>query len=288
MSERDAHSRPAPAEDQVERVARAICLQRNVDPDGCASGQGWINSNGDSGFTCHTRNWQSFAGDARAALSATLPGEGELAPVGWRDSVRPEVAAFALLMERELRANDHKTGWKGVDRLRLARHMRQEADELCDLLHEHKKSGIDQKAMRYSADDTVQDAVAEEAADVANMALMVADVCGCLSTAPSPPARETAPSDSEMVAALEKVRQQIDDFSLDVNCNCDHIFETIDAALSNRPATGRAVDAEGMRERAAKVAESTGQCMFTKTYPATVADRIAAKIRSLPLATEGE
>lgn len=85
---------------------------------------------------------------------------------------RPEVMDFALLMERELRANDHKRGWKEDQSIDLARRVMEEAQELLEVTPHN------QRLPEYYPFDPTK--VAEEAADVANMAMMVADVCGCL------------------------------------------------------------------------------------------------------------
>ncbi len=77
--------------------------------------------------------------------------------------MRPEVLAFAWLMERELRANDHKPGWKQDDAQLLALRMLEEGQELLRAVY---------KSSRHK--------IGEEAADVANMAMMVADVCDAL------------------------------------------------------------------------------------------------------------
>lgn len=74
--------------------------------------------------------------------------------------LRPEVARFAQLMERRLRANDHKGGWRGDTPHALLRRLREETDELY---------------LAITAED-----VGNEAADVANFAMMIADVCGAL------------------------------------------------------------------------------------------------------------
>lgn len=76
--------------------------------------------------------------------------------------LRPEVLAFARLMERQLRANDHKPGWKNDTPVALMRRLEEEAQEL-------------NGALGWSPVE-----VALEAADVANFAMMIADVCGCL------------------------------------------------------------------------------------------------------------
>lgn len=80
--------------------------------------------------------------------------------------LRPEVAAFAQLMERELRVNDHKGGWQYEDPLCLLDRLREESREL--------------KCAVGGAITPDPDSVGSEAADVANFAMMIADVCGAL------------------------------------------------------------------------------------------------------------
>lgn len=79
-----------------------------------------------------------------------------------RYELRPEVEAFAQAMECALRANDHKPGWKNDAPSALIDRLYQEVREL------------DRTPM------AAPDAVLKEAADVANFAMMVADVCGGL------------------------------------------------------------------------------------------------------------
>jgi NTP pyrophosphatase (non-canonical NTP hydrolase) len=84
--------------------------------------------------------------------------------------VRAEVAAFAIAMERRLRANDHKGDWKDCDSAYLIRRLREECDELSD---------------EVTLFNLRQGRVTREAADVANFALMLADVFGDLMRARS-------------------------------------------------------------------------------------------------------
>jgi NTP pyrophosphatase (non-canonical NTP hydrolase) len=88
-----------------------------------------------------------------------------------RESVRPEVTAFAMLMERELRANDHKTSWRKMSIHDLEKRLREEVDELSD-------------ASRWRSGGTTEGSYARhlgsECADVANFAMMIADVAGAL------------------------------------------------------------------------------------------------------------
>lgn len=87
---------------------------------------------------------------------------------GWR----PEVRAFADLMEAQLRKNDHKPGWKNDRPHSLLKRL---YDEAAELGH----------AMPYD-DDFEAEVVGLEAADVANFAMMIADVCGALPAPPGP------------------------------------------------------------------------------------------------------
>ena len=75
--------------------------------------------------------------------------------------LRPEVRKFAELMERELRHNDWKPGWKGESELYLVQRLLQETAELVAVLRKGGDLGA-------------------EAADVANYAMMIADVSGWL------------------------------------------------------------------------------------------------------------
>lgn len=77
--------------------------------------------------------------------------------------VRPEVADFALLMERRLRENDWKKGWKDDNPHLLACRCLEEITELSRALIRGDDFGA-----------------VSEAADVANFAMMIADVLGGL------------------------------------------------------------------------------------------------------------
>jgi hypothetical protein len=96
--------------------------------------------------------------------------------------LRPEVAAFAQAMERKLRAHDGRgaRGWQHCDAVWLLRRCAEELDELgrCDLWR--AQFGIAGNLAVEPTRETVRASVADEAADVANFAMMVADVCGAL------------------------------------------------------------------------------------------------------------
>lgn len=78
--------------------------------------------------------------------------------------VRPEVAAFALLMEAQLRKNDHKGGWADCDLDYLLRRLGEEVAEVNAL------GGDTNNPEQWGA----------EAADIANFAMMIADNAGAL------------------------------------------------------------------------------------------------------------
>jgi len=126
--------------------------------------------------------------------------------------LRPEVAAFAQLMERALRDNDHKGGWQECSLPSLIRRLGEETAELDDEIEKagdrvwrdwdpeaHAKGSRphQQLVVSYSpvvgwrsADPhaprrfqpTVEDIerIGSEAADVANFAMMIADNAGAL------------------------------------------------------------------------------------------------------------
>ena len=73
------------------------------------------------------------------------------------EGLRPEVFAFAELMEEQLRENDKKKGWKGSKWLWLLNKASQKVNLLFDLVSKRKR-------------------VAETAADAANYLMMVVDV----------------------------------------------------------------------------------------------------------------
>lgn len=85
------------------------------------------------------------------------------------DEPRPVVQAFAQRMESKLRANDHRGGWDSESTEWLLARLYEEVAELALELNRYD----DPPATRASR-------IAHEAADVANFAMMLADVCGGL------------------------------------------------------------------------------------------------------------
>lgn len=78
--------------------------------------------------------------------------------------LRDPLAVFAVEMETQLRANDHKPGWKNDDPWTLLARLHQEAEELGAAMEEGASP----------------EEIAREAADIANFAMMIADVYGGL------------------------------------------------------------------------------------------------------------
>lgn len=81
-----------------------------------------------------------------------------------RIELRPAVKWFAEQMELRLRRNDHKGGWSNCTHSYLKRRLRNEVSEL-----EHELTLVENNEM-----------VIHEAADVANFAMMIADIAGPL------------------------------------------------------------------------------------------------------------
>lgn len=73
--------------------------------------------------------------------------------------MREEVVQFAQRMEEKLADNDHKPGWKHCSREELFTSLLLEVDELEDALFDGGN-------------------VIDEAVDVANFAMMIADITG--------------------------------------------------------------------------------------------------------------
>jgi DNA repair exonuclease SbcCD ATPase subunit len=81
-------------------------------------------------------------------------------------NVRPVVSEFAQAMEEVLRDNDHKGGWSSCTKEYLL-------TRLGDEMRELKKATLDTNMVGHSAKN-----ITKEAADVANIAMMISDVYG--------------------------------------------------------------------------------------------------------------
>jgi len=149
------------------------------------------------------------------------------------DGWRPEVRAFADLMEAQLRANDHKPGWKGEEWWPLLCRLREETLELQDALGPGSRTDLPAWSAR----------VGSEAADVANFAMMIADVCGAL---PAPAGEKAINWEEVAEACAEHLREIATRYTLaklaisnaiDILANRgrfgtpDHALENLRAAL---------------------------------------------------------
>jgi NTP pyrophosphatase (non-canonical NTP hydrolase) len=106
---------------------------------------------------------------------------------------RPEVVAFADAMEQKLKANDWKPGWKKDHPDDLMSRVYQELNECRGALDTYKRHKADaafipRPAPEYDAAlaklAVWRGRLLMEAADVANMLMMVCDVCAALTTTP--------------------------------------------------------------------------------------------------------
>lgn len=102
----------------------------------------------------------------RQAMGQAIPGDEE---VGMKLKLRPEVQAFAEDMERTLRNNDYKSGWKRMMYCGLMTRLRQEVEEL------HGAIGLPCGECGHKEEyETSKKKTIREAADVANFAMMIA------------------------------------------------------------------------------------------------------------------
>jgi NTP pyrophosphatase (non-canonical NTP hydrolase) len=77
--------------------------------------------------------------------------------------MRQAIIDFAKLMDGQLKANDHKGGWKNCDDEYLLERLLQEVGELVVAVMQAKELGL------------ASSIVHKEAADVANFAMMISD-----------------------------------------------------------------------------------------------------------------
>lgn len=82
-----------------------------------------------------------------------------------REGMRPVVKWFAEMMEAKLRKNDHKGGWLNDSSTSLFTRLQEESWELKQVLAKGVTAASSEKLIN-------------EAADVANFAMMIADICG--------------------------------------------------------------------------------------------------------------
>lgn len=113
---------------------------------------------------------------------------------------RPIVMALAVRMERKLRENSFKGGWRGERVEYLFSRALEELAELAELIYARDRGDprisllyfaaglFSQSRPRAKHDDVAREAIADEAADVANMVMMIADVLHAIERPKAPPA----------------------------------------------------------------------------------------------------
>jgi len=134
----------------------------------------------------------------------------------------PEVIAFAHLMQHKLKMNAHrdssgKRGWKSCSPQFLMDKLYEEVLELTIAIHE----GDSAKSIR------------QEAADVGNIAMMLADVCGALS--------QPAPAPEQLIELLSENLDTLSEEELLAECaedfgNVDVMVKMFDAAVTKATA----------------------------------------------------
>lgn len=90
------------------------------------------------------------------------------------EEIRPALRQFALLMEARLRANDYREGWRGLGTLQILAGLQA---SLADLLRQLAPATA---AANTAAAPAQREAIAVEAANIANWAMFIADQWGGL------------------------------------------------------------------------------------------------------------
>jgi len=90
-----------------------------------------------------------------------------------REKVRPEVWQFALLMEKKLKENDHKSHWSKCNQEYLLKRLDEEVEELHKCFFFYSPGD-----MNFFMDGHHEDKIPGEAVDVANFAMMLWDNFG--------------------------------------------------------------------------------------------------------------
>jgi NTP pyrophosphatase (non-canonical NTP hydrolase) len=173
-----------------------------------------------------------------AALRALPQAREDAQPVA---ALRPVVLAFAHLMEAKLKENDWKRGWKKDSALALLGRLREETAELDEKVQARSRF---QLAINPPPALRLNELIANEAADVANFAMMVADVCGGLpdSAVRSIPESTTHPAPDALrvaVEALAVAKSQAERGADKAGCDgwrsqemCRQVVPLIDQALA--------------------------------------------------------
>lgn len=191
--------------------------------------------------------------------------------------LRPEVRAFADAMERKLQQNDHKGGWGNMPSSWLFRRLRAEMEELEAV----RKTYIDAIEMREPNKDlsTLREAILSECADVANFAMMIADICKTIDSSEHvSAATKLIGLTKEQRAALETVleiaRNHVDDRAVRLMLPMEYgigilkQIELLRALLTSPPAWGATAE---RRTAIREIVDLLGEGLLSAPY----ADEIA-------------
>ncbi len=92
--------------------------------------------------------------------------------------LRPAVKWFAEIMEAKLKANDHKSGWLNNTPDSLLTRLKEETKELIEVLEWRKRDTGRSAGDGLLVTDVSNEKIINEAADIANFAMMIADLFG--------------------------------------------------------------------------------------------------------------
>lgn len=146
-------------------------------------------------------------------------------------AIRPVVLAFAHLMEAKLRENEWKGGWQKCSPESLLARVREETDELAEAIGPGSRTDV----------GLWRPLVANEAADVANMAMMVADVCGGLDAEACKSIADSYTHPAPDASALREALQGLAN-ALEIAPGPRGVMDLVPAALAKARA---ALDGEG-------------------------------------------
>ncbi len=97
--------------------------------------------------------------------------------------VRDEVCRFASAMENEFKENDYKWGRKDCDLDFLLEKFNEKIEELLEAVDTLRRLEHNLYRIRYTGDGPIEGyrrIVLSEAADIANIVMMIADICKAL------------------------------------------------------------------------------------------------------------
>lgn len=91
---------------------------------------------------------------------------------------RTEVLKYAEAMEIELKENEHKGGWKECSTGFLIKKLDEETKELVEVVETYRY--LKNESLMHGDMPELKARILSEAADVGNIAMMIADVCKAL------------------------------------------------------------------------------------------------------------